>query len=175
MKYGRLATPEVAVAIEALACLAPSVRSLDVPLTRKGRSLRFGRSCYDHLAGRLGVAITAQLEARGYLIVSNKATKGYSVTAEGRRWFEEIGVNVDGVKPAAKGLARRCLDWTERRYHLAGPLGVALLSRFVELKWVCRDDASRAVSVTPRGVAELRRRLDVEALDLQDAKSEAPV
>jgi DNA-binding transcriptional ArsR family regulator len=174
-RYYRLATPEVAAAIEALACLAPSVRSLDAPLTRKGRSLRFGRSCYDHLAGRLAVAITTQFEARGYLIVSNKASKRYSITAEGQSWFEGIGINIGGLKPTTNGLARRCLDWTERCHHLAGPLGVALLSRFVELKWVCRDDAGRAVGVTPRGVAELRRRLDIEAFDLQHARSEAPV
>jgi DNA-binding transcriptional ArsR family regulator len=174
-RYYRLATPEVAAAIEALACLAPSVRSLDVPLTRKGRSLRFGRSCYDHLAGHLGVAIAAQFEGRGYLIVSNKTLKRYSVTAEGRRWFEGIGIDVDLIKPTTNGLARRCLDWTERSHHLAGPLGVALLSRFVELKWMCRDDASRAVSVTARGVAELRGRLHIEALDLQHARFDASI
>jgi DNA-binding transcriptional ArsR family regulator len=174
-RYYRLATPDVAAALEALACLAPSVRSLDVPLTRKGRSLRFGRSCYDHLAGRLGVAITAQFEARGYLIVSDKTSKRYSVTAEGQCWFEGIGIEMGRLKSTTNGLARRCLDWTERRHHLAGPLGVALLSRFVQLKWVCRDDAGRAVSVTPRGITELRRRLAIEALDLQHDRSETPV
>jgi DNA-binding transcriptional ArsR family regulator len=84
-RYYRLATPQVAAAIEALASLAPRVRSLDAPLTRKAQSLRFGRSCYDHLAGRIGVAITAQLEARGYLIAAGEISKDYSVTAAGRR------------------------------------------------------------------------------------------
>jgi DNA-binding transcriptional ArsR family regulator len=163
-RYYRLATPQVAAAIEALASLAPRVRSLDAPLTRKAQSLRFGRSCYDHLAGRIGVAITAQLEARGYLIAAGETSKDYSVTAAGRRWFEQIGVKVDALRPAAKGLARRCLDWTERRHHLAGPLGVALLSSFVERGWMCRDGASRAVGVTPRGVAELRRLLEIDVV-----------
>ncbi len=166
-RYYRLATPQVAAAVEALACLAPTIRSLDVPLTRQGRSLRFGRSCYDHLAGRLGVAITAQFEDRGYLIAADEASKRYAITASGRRWFGDIGIEIDRLRPTAKGLARRCLDWTERRHHLAGPLGCAALSRFVELGWMRRDGAGRGVGATPRGVAELRRLLDIEALDLQ--------
>jgi DNA-binding transcriptional ArsR family regulator/DNA-binding PadR family transcriptional regulator len=168
-RYYRLATPDVAAALEALACVAPAVRSLDAPLTREGRSLRFGRSCYDHLAGRLGVAITTQLEARRYLVPSDEQSKRYSVTTEGRQWFAGLGIDVDLIKPHAKGVARRCLDWTERRHHLAGPLGVALLSRLVELKWACRDGASRAVSVTPQGAAELQRRLEIDTIALQQA------
>src|SRR5215469_15920531 len=74
-RYYRLATPRVAAVMEALACVAPPVRSLDVPLTRKGQSLRFGRSCYDHFAGRLGVAITVELETRCYLIAPDGAAK----------------------------------------------------------------------------------------------------
>jgi DNA-binding transcriptional ArsR family regulator len=171
-RYYRLATPQVAAAIEALACVAPTVRSLEVPLTRSGRALRFGRTCYDHLAGRLGVAITAQLETRDYLIIPVGAPKRYSITILGRRWFEEIGITVGTLRPTAAGLARRCLDWTERRHHLAGPVGVALLSRFVDLGWMRRDGASRVVNVAPRGIVALRHFLEIEALDLQDAKSE---
>jgi DNA-binding transcriptional ArsR family regulator len=167
-RYYRLATPAVAAAIESLACLAPAIRSLDAPLTSKGRSLRFGRSCYDHLAGRLGVAITARCEARGYLAAADDGSKRYLVTPAGRQWFEEIGIDVDALGPTAKGLARRCLDWTERRHHLAGPLGVALLSRLVELGWVRRNGASRAVSITPRGETGLVHRLDIDLRDLPE-------
>lgn len=171
-RYYQLATPCVAAAIEALAGVAPPIRSLDVPVTRKAHSLRFGRFCYDHLAGCLGVAITVQLEARRYLIAADGAAKRYSLTSAGRRWFEDLGVDVGALRPTAAGLARRCLDWTERRHHLAGPLGAALSSRFVELGWICREDASRAVGLTPRGIAELRRRLEIEARDLLDARLE---
>jgi DNA-binding transcriptional ArsR family regulator len=73
-RYYRLATPQVAAAIEALACLAPAIRSLEKPRTSSARSLRFARSCYDHLAGRLGVAVAAEAEARGYLVVSDQAS-----------------------------------------------------------------------------------------------------
>jgi DNA-binding transcriptional ArsR family regulator len=167
-RYYRLATPQVAAAIEALACLAPPIRSLDAPLTRKGRSLRFGRSCYDHLAGRLGVMITARLEALGYLIAPDDASKLYVVTAAGRHWFSQIGIQIEALRPTAKGLAHRCLDWTERRHHLAGPVGAALLSRFIELGWMRRTGASRQVDVTPDGIKKLREMLGVNVLDVQD-------
>lgn len=106
-RYYRLATPCVAAAIEALAGVAPPIRSLDVPMTRKAHSLRFGSSCYDHLAGRLGVAITVQLEARRYLITADGAAKRYSLTSAGRCWFEDLGVDVGALRPTAAGLARR--------------------------------------------------------------------
>jgi len=170
-RYYRLASPQVAAAIEALAHLAPRVRSLDAPLTSKARRLRFSRSCYDHLAGRLGVAVAAELEARFYLAAPDPASKRYAVTDAGRRWLNELGVEVDALKPTAAGLARRCLDWTERRHHLAGPLGVALMARLLDLGWLRRDGPGRAIGVTPIGVSELRRLLDIDALDLMDARS----
>jgi DNA-binding transcriptional ArsR family regulator len=170
-RYYRLASPHVAAAMEALAHLAPRVRSLDAPLTPKARRLRFGRSCYDHLAGRLGVAVAAQLEARGYLTAPDPASKRYSVTIAGRHWLHELGIEVDALKPTAAGVARRCLDWTERRHHLAGPLGAALMARFIDLGWLRRDGASRAVSITPIGVYELRRLLQIDAVELLDPAS----
>ncbi|HEY1864856.1 MAG TPA: metalloregulator ArsR/SmtB family transcription factor [Roseiarcus sp.] len=170
-RYYRLASPHVAAAMEALAHLAPPIRSLDAPLTSKARRLRFGRSCYDHLAGRLGVAVAAQLEARGYLVVADQASKRCAVTGPGHRWFEELGIEVAALKPTAAGVARRCLDWTERRHHLAGPLGAALMARFIDLGWLRRDSASRAVSITPTGISELRRSLEIEALALLDPPS----
>ncbi|MBV8105832.1 MAG: winged helix-turn-helix transcriptional regulator [Hyphomicrobiales bacterium] len=172
-RYYRLATPQVAAAIEALACMAPAVRSLDVPLTRKGRALRFGRSCYDHLAGQIGVAIAAQCEARNYLASPDHASKRFVVTPAGRRWFADVGIEIEALEPA-KGLARRCLDWTERRHHLAGPLGAALLSRFLELGWMYRDGAGRAVGVTAHGRAELARLLDIDVRSLQERASREP-
>ena len=171
-RYYRLASPQVAAAIEALAHLAPPIRSLDAPLTSKVRRLRFSRSCYDHLAGRLGVAVAAELEARGYLVAADQASKRYAVTTHGHRWLQELGIDVTALKPTAAGVARRCLDWTERRHHLAGPLGAALMARFVHLGWLRRDGASRAIGVTPIGISELRRLLQIEALDLMDAPSE---
>jgi DNA-binding transcriptional ArsR family regulator len=163
-RYYRLASPHVAAAMEALAHLAPPIRSLEAPLTPKARRLRFSRSCYDHLVGRLGVAVATQLEARGYLIAGDQ--KQYAVTIAGHRWFQDLSIEVTALKPTAAGVARRCLDWTERRHHLAGPLGAALMARLIELGWLRRDGASRAVSVTQIGISELRRLLQIETLDM---------
>jgi DNA-binding transcriptional ArsR family regulator len=143
-RYYRLASPHVAMAIEALANLAPPIRSLATPLSREARSLRFGRSCYDHLAGRLGIAVTARLEAAGHLNLVDDDAKNYAVSEDGRHWFKALGIELTGLTPSSRGLARRCLDWTERRHHLAGPSGRALLSRFLELGWLRRDCGSRA-------------------------------
>jgi DNA-binding transcriptional ArsR family regulator len=171
-RYYRLATPHIAAAIEALACIAPAIRSLEKPRTSSARSLRFARSCYDHLAGRLGVAVAAEAEARGYLVVSDQASKRYAITAAGKHWLETIAVDIDTLKPAKAGVARRCLDWTERRYHLAGPLGGILLLRFTELGWLRRGPATRAVSVTPLGAAEFVRLLNIDVVGLQQADHE---
>jgi DNA-binding transcriptional ArsR family regulator len=167
-RYYRLATPHVALAIEALACIAPAIRSLENPRTSSARSLRFARSCYDHLAGRLGVAVAEEAEARGYLVVSDQASKRYAITAAGKHWLETIGVDIDTLK-SATAVARRCLDWTERRYHLAGPLGGVLLLRFTELGWLRRGPAARALSVTPIGAAQFSRLLNIDVVGLQQA------
>jgi DNA-binding transcriptional ArsR family regulator len=164
-RYYRLSTPQVATALEALSCLAPPVRALDAPLTAQGRTLRFARCCYDHLAGQLGVAVTARLEDRGYVTVVDRDSKLYALSAEGRRWFAGLGIDVDSLKPTRMGLARRCLDWTERRHHLAGPLGAALLARLLALGWLCRDRRTRAVRTTPAGAAGFSQ-LDVDVHDL---------
>jgi hypothetical protein len=94
------------------------------------------------------------------------------VSAEGRRWFEAFGLELAALKPGSSGLARRCLDWTERRHHLAGPLGGALLSRFVALGWLRRDCGTRAVSVTRVGAAGLAQSLE---LDVRELDHLAPV
>ena len=168
-RYYRLSTPQVATALEALSCLAPRVRALDAPLTAEGRLLRFGRCCYDHLAGQLGVVVTARLEDRGYVTVVDRNSKLYALSAAGRRWFADLGVDTDALKPTRIGLARRCLDWTERRHHLAGPVGAALLARLLALGWLRRDRRSRAVNVTPAGSAGFLQRLDIDVHDLLSA------
>jgi DNA-binding transcriptional ArsR family regulator len=168
-RYYRLASPHVAAAMEALAHLAPPIRSLDAPFTLKARRLRFSRFCYDYLAGRLGVAVAAELEARGYLVAADQ--KQYAVTTAGHRWCRELGIDVAALKPTAAGVARRCLDWTERRHHLAGPLGTALMARFIDLGWLRRDGASRAIGITPIGISELRRLLQIDAVELLDPSS----
>jgi DNA-binding transcriptional ArsR family regulator len=167
-RYYRLANAEVAHALEALAVLAAPVRSLEQPRSREARALRDGRCCYGHLAGRLGIAVTDALVARGVLCPADG--KLYAVSAEGRAWFEDLGLDLAAPR-SKRGAARQCLDWTERRHHLAGPLGVGLLSRMVALGWIETLAGSRAARLTTLGREELRQRLgvDLESLEGREA------
>ena len=135
-RYYRLSSPEVADAIEALLVLTARPRSAESTApTHKvtAGSLAHARTCYAHLAGWLGVHIAQELEHRALLKPSGP--KIYTVTPSGRAWFQSLGMEVP-QDLAPNKLARRCLDWTERRHHLAGTLGCAMYRRFQELRWV---------------------------------------
>jgi len=162
-RYYRLARPEIAAAVEALQALAPRIRAIDEPRSPEARRLRAARTCYDHLAGQLGVAIAQAMEARGLLAAPANEPGGklYRLTEAGATWFAELGVAPPAAGYRGKPAARRCLDWTERCHHLAGPLGTALFRRLVQLGWVARAPGSRAVAVTPTGVEGLRRSLGI--------------
>ena len=160
-RYYRLAGPHVAQALEQLAALRPAEPVRRKALSAEGRELRFARCCYDHLAGQLGVAATRALEERGFIVAAED--KKFEVTPKGADWFAGLGLDVKALKPTRRGLARQCLDWTERSHHLAGPLGVAFLTTLCEAGWLRRSRASRAVQLTPRGRLELKTRLGVEA------------
>ncbi|MGB2567301.1 ArsR/SmtB family transcription factor [Micromonospora citrea] len=161
-RYVRLAGPAVAQLVEDLAGHAP-------PAPRPARSLRavtadaalaHARTCYDHLAGRLGVRLRDALLARGLL----DATHGLALTPDGRAWLTDLGVPAD--RPAGRrALLRDCLDWTERRPHLAGALGAALCRRFAELGWTA-PGSGRSVRVTPAGVAALADTLGLSPVEL---------
>ncbi len=160
-RYYRLAKPEIAAALEALACVAAPIRTLEPPLSREAKRLRDARSCYDHLAGRLGVAITEALLERGFLSADDNS-KRFNVSPTGDAWFAEFGLDVDGIKPGKHGIGRRCLDWTERRHHLAGPLGARLLERLLELGWVRRKGVGRNLEITESGRYALKDRLGID-------------
>jgi DNA-binding transcriptional ArsR family regulator len=158
-RYYRLANPQVAHVLEALACLAAPLRSLEQPRSPQARALREGRCCYGHLAGRLGIAVTEALVGRDLLRPADD--KLYDITPAGRAWFEDLGLDLSTLR-SKRGAARQCLDWTERRHHLAGPLGVALLSRMTALGWIETATDSRAAKATTLGRARLRDLLGVD-------------
>ena len=118
-RFYRLANPTVATVIEDLAQLSGRPAIFNLPqLSPSARALRQARTCYDHLAGQLAVAIAATLESRGWLVRGEG--KRYEIGSEaGRQWFANQGINFQTIKPGRYGLARQCLDWTERRPHLA--------------------------------------------------------
>lgn len=151
--YYRLANERVAATLESLAGLAPVRKSVEVRSRSRFESeriqqLRFARSCYRHLAGILAVRVTQSLLDRDYVIADAGAT--FSLTDLGREWCSELGVNLESVRPDKPN--RACLDWTERRHHIGGPLGGALFTRLTDLRWVARKPETRAVRVTLQGI-----------------------
>lgn len=158
-RYYRLSSPEVAEAIEALARILPRGRKKIVKDSPDQQALWFARHCYNHLAGTLAVEIAEKLLERRILV--SHATKSYQVTAQGVSWFSELGIDVDSLGTNRSGLAKKCLDWTERRHHVAGPLGTALFKRFVSLNWIAKRRDSRCMRLTDKGRAELERMLAI--------------
>ncbi|MCO1658865.1 helix-turn-helix transcriptional regulator [Pseudonocardia sp. S2-4] len=138
----------VADAIEGLLLLAPPERVTSLRAAVRGQNLRRARMCYDHLAGTVGVAITEALADRGVLVAE---ARGYAVTAAAPAVLAQIGVRIEQLERLRRPLARRCMDWSERRNHLAGSLGAAVTSRLIELDWVRLSEASRVVRLTATG------------------------
>ncbi|GHH92249.1 ArsR/SmtB family transcription factor [Streptomyces capillispiralis] len=159
-RYVRLAGTRVAQLVEDLAAqVAPGAAERPRTLRQAGAgsAMARGRTCYDHLAGRLGIALTDALTARGLL----RQDTGFALTDAGLRWFGAAGIALDlrGRRP----LARACLDWTERRPHLAGVAGAALCGHALGARWCVRIGSERAVKVTETGAHALHDLLGIEA------------
>lgn len=159
-RYYRLAGPEVAQALEALARVLPVPKPFDPPLSPKARRLREARTCYDHLAGRLGVALADAFEREG--LFEADGPERYRLTPAGHARLTALGVDLKATKPNPRGPLRPCIDWTERRRHLAGPLAARLLERLFALGWIERGREGRAAVLTPAGREGLRKTFGVE-------------
>ncbi|MFC7304709.1 ArsR/SmtB family transcription factor [Streptomyces monticola] len=154
-RYVRLAGPHVAELLESLASMAPDRPSPPRSLSASGRrrALAHARTCYDHLAGTVGVAITDGLTRRGFLEWGH----GLRVTGAGEAWFGELGITP--WKDTRRPPVRSCLDWTERRPHLAGALGAALCRHAFDAGWILPVGTTRAVALTATGRGALRDHL----------------
>lgn len=160
-KYFRVAGPDVAELIEALARLSPvsTVRSLG--RGTHAQAIRFARTCYDHLAGGLGTSLMdAMLERQ--LLVGGAHNLDYRLTDRGAATLTAFGIEVDSLRARPRPLVRGCVDWTEQRHHLAGGLGAALTARMFELAWLERARGSRAVRLTEGGRRGLGKTFGVE-------------
>jgi DNA-binding transcriptional ArsR family regulator len=150
-RYFRLASERVADALEAVSLLHVSRPPPQSSLTPARLALARARMCYHHLAGRLGVAWLAALENARFLTVGDGA---FVLTRKGTMWFRSSGLCAVRWPPG-----KPCLDWTERRNHLGGPLGALLTEHLLTLKWIARCADGRAIRVTQTGRRELARRL----------------
>ncbi|HET9835431.1 MAG TPA: helix-turn-helix domain-containing protein [Rhodanobacteraceae bacterium] len=159
-RYYSLADAQVASALEGLSVLAGAPGERFEPNTP--HRLRAARTCYDHMAGALAVALHDRLFALRWLKRQCAADVGYGVTATGATSLSALGIDVEAARRARRRFACACLDWSERRPHLAGAIGAELLNVALRRKWITRDLDSRALSVTNTGKRELRARLGVE-------------
>ena len=160
-RYFSLNGPAVANALEALSVLAGTRR--DEPRQNVSHPLRAARTCYDHIAGVLGVSLHDRLQALGWLSCAASGNTGYELTPQGAKAFEALGIDLEGTRALRRRFAFGCLDWSERRHHLGGALGAALLAIAVKRRWVTRDLDSRALSITGHGRRELQTRLGLSA------------
>ena len=155
----RLAGPDVAHALEALAVISPQRPSRTLRRATRLEAERVARTCYDHLAGRLGVAVCdALLEARA---IAPDGERDYVLGPRADRAFDALGVTLP--RPGRRAYARACLDWSERRPHLAGALGAAVAETLLDRRWVARVPGTRALRVTEAGREGLRDALSLEA------------
>jgi len=162
-RYYALDRPDVAAALEVLSVLAGGVSTSFVPNTP--HRLREARTCYDHIAGTLGVSLFERFVAIGWLSAPRRSTT-VVVTADGRSGFERLGIDIDATRALRRRFAFACLDWSERRPHLGGALGAALLHGARRRRWVSQDLDSRILRVTAAGRRELLAPLGIAGLRL---------
>lgn len=155
-RYYQLAGPHIAQLLASLASVGPVTTPWLTTPNRSAQDLRFARCCYDHLAGQIGVAIAQGMLNRGMIAKGEGAH--YVLEEPGQRWFEQQGIEMNPENYAG---AHQCLDWTERQYHIAGPLGGVLLDAFLSWNWLSRSADSRALKVTALGWSALAHHLGI--------------
>jgi DNA-binding transcriptional ArsR family regulator len=161
-RYYSLESGNVAAALESLSVLAGGARAAFVPSTPSG--LRVARTCYDHIAGALGVELHDRFLALRWLCADPATSDdACSLTPTGTKAFEALGMKVEALRALRRRFAYTCVDWSERRPHLGGALGAALLTVAVQRKWVRQDLDSRSLSVTKLGRQEMATRFGLRA------------
>jgi DNA-binding transcriptional ArsR family regulator len=155
----RLAGPEVARALEGLLLIAPPRTGNGLRDSVRGEAIKRARTCYDHLAGRLGVALADAMETQQLL---RPVSDGWELTETGEARLRKLGCELPALRRGRRPLLRPCMDWTERRPHVAGALGAAIAEQLIEQDWVQRLPGSRAVRVTRHGERQLRSQFGLE-------------
>jgi DNA-binding transcriptional ArsR family regulator len=149
----RVAGPDIAEVIEGMLTIAPEARASSLRQSTRGNAIRQARTCYDHLAGEVGVALTESLQ-RQRLIQPRE--NSYHLTTRGEEHLTTLGLDIEKLRAQRRTFARPCLDWTERQPHLAGSLGAAITERLLQRQWLKRLPGTRAIRVTESGRRGLR-------------------
>jgi DNA-binding transcriptional ArsR family regulator len=158
-RYYRLKNAEVAQALEALAVISPLPTLRSKQQSDDVQALHFARTCYDHLAGKLGVAVTQSLLDKNFIVLEGE---DYHVTDAGTDWLTTWDIDIHQLRKGRRQFACACLDWSERRYHVAGALGAAIVTKFFEKGWISRLSGSRAVRLTEVGRIGFKKELSVK-------------
>jgi DNA-binding transcriptional ArsR family regulator len=164
-RYFRFASPKVTDMIDGIVAVALEKRPRYRPLSRQARALNAARICYDHLAGRLSVDLTDSFVARDYVVLDDKVGE---ITRAGTRFLTEFGIELPALRSTRRHSCRLCLDWTERRPHIAGAVGAAITKRYFDLGWLERMNGSHAVVVTPLGRRGFLKAFGVDAAEAGD-------
>ena len=153
-RYYSFSKPEVAYVVESLASLANGSSTASVSKDSAPAGMRYCRTCYDHLAGYVGVKLVEAIERKGYI---KKSDGAYAVTEKGWKWLVELEIYKNDFRNNRRPLTRQCLDWSERRPHLAGQLGAVLLDKMMERKWFKKIKFSRELIITTWGQQEINK------------------
>ena len=159
-RYFQLASPTVTDMIDGIVAVALEKRPRYRPLSHQARALNAARMCYDHLAGRLSVDLTDAFAARDYVVLDGEVAE---ITRAGTRFLTGFGVELSTRRSPRRHYCRLCLDWTERRQHIAGAVGAAITKRYFDLRWLERMNRSHAVIVTPSGRRGFLKTFGVDA------------
>ncbi|MFB9077248.1 ArsR/SmtB family transcription factor [Flavobacterium procerum] len=151
-KYYRFSNKEVAYALEAMASLIPKSEVSSKSKTENYPSIKFCRTCYDHLAGKIGVALTDSLLEQKIILDKDNT---FEVSLEGEKWFSDFGINLEEAQKRKRIFLKPCLDWSERRNHIAGSVGTLLFNKMLQEDWIRKTENSRVIIVTGKGEKEL--------------------
>lgn len=157
-KYYRFSSKEVAYVVEAMANLIPKPEIQSKKETEKYPPIKYCRSCYDHLAGKIGVAVTDSLLSQKIIIESQN---DFEISPQGEKWFSDFGINTEEAQKQKRIFLKPCLDWSERRNHIAGSIGSLLLNKMINEDWLRRTKDSRAIIITGKGEKELLKYFNV--------------
>ncbi|WP_068504142.1 ArsR/SmtB family transcription factor [Paenibacillus kribbensis] len=158
-RYFGIQNPEVARVMESLLSIAPPVQIKSFKQASENEAIRLARTCYDHLAGHLGVQIMDSLIEKGML---SEGQDALHVTEKGEAFFADFQINLTQIKQRRRSFSHKCLDWSERRHHLAGALGSALLDRLLTLHWIERLPTNRAIRITADGKRGFKEVFSIE-------------